>query len=234
MAIADDFLALSRQLYPTGRAFWMPKDSFFESLTKGLNGEKIQFFNDAKDLYDSIFPDNINFNAGDCAIWERVYGLEENATLTLDERKSALLQAMSFPGQAARQHYLYIENELQTAGFNVYLYENIFSDGMGGYITKTPEEITGNPDDYIEHGDFEHGTNEHGGHWPDILANSISKTVDASFGLGTSDLSSTFFVGGSPLGTYANVPAAREQEFRQLILKLKPVQNVGFLFINYV
>jgi hypothetical protein len=47
-------------------------------------------------------------------------------------------------------------------------------------------------------------------------------------------LRSTFFVGGMSLGSFANIPLDRKKEFRQLILKVKPVQTIGFLFVNYL
>lgn len=47
-------------------------------------------------------------------------------------------------------------------------------------------------------------------------------------------LRSTFYVGGQTFGDFADVPNARKNEFRQIILKLKPTQTVGILLINYI
>lgn len=47
-------------------------------------------------------------------------------------------------------------------------------------------------------------------------------------------LRSTFFIGGATFPNTANVPPSRKEEFRQLILKIKPVQTIGFLLINYI
>lgn len=128
MSLEDDFLKLSKQLYPTGRAFWMPEDGTFEGLCIALNKEKINFFNNALSLYDDILPDNANFTEDDATIWERIYGLQGNYVLSLELRKAALIQAMGFPGaQPARQHYKFIEQELRTAGFDVTIYENNFN-----------------------------------------------------------------------------------------------------------
>jgi len=46
-------------------------------------------------------------------------------------------------------------------------------------------------------------------------------------------LTRILFVGGVTVGSFANVPLARKNEFRQLILKSKPLHAVGYLFINY-
>ena len=42
------------------------------------------------------------------------------------------------------------------------------------------------------------------------------------------------FESGTPLGNFADVSADRKIEFRDLILNLKPVQNIGVLLINYI
>jgi len=44
----------------------------------------------------------------------------------------------------------------------------------------------------------------------------------------------TFFVGGSGYPNRASVPLSRKDEFRHLILKLKPAHSVAFLYIDYV
>lgn len=225
--IEEDFLALSKQLYPSGRAFWIPAEGVFEGLCSALNLEKVKFYSDALSLYDDLLPDNNNFSADDATVWERIYGLQSNGNLTLDQRKAALFQVMSFPGpQPARQHYLFIQGELQEAGFNVFVYENIAG--------QTPFDVSGDPSifTYIEHGDIEHGDQQHGLTYNNKIANSINKKDDLLFNVG-SDLSATFFIGGPTLGSFANVPLTRHDEFRQLILKFKPLSTVGFLFIHY-
>jgi hypothetical protein len=351
MATEDDFLLLSKQLYPHGRAFWIPEDGSFEGLCRALNTEKIQFYNDGLSLYNDLLPDNSGFSSDDADVWERIYGLGSNSGLTLDQRKQALLQAMSFPGQQpARSHYLFIQSELRAAGFDVYVYENIYiqlspeltngplisSGGVwydgdnngasygssifpgnlaGGELrtapilvfgkkyrvtihfnqvnhpveikaggiqilavpaivgtytidftylgglprvavhdnfgfnsivssfsvveiltaTKTPVEVSGDTSllEAVQYGQVEYGQADYGYVFTNKIANSINESDDLYFDIG-SDLSATFFIGGSTIGSYANVPLSRHDEFRQLILKLKPVQNVGFLFINYI
>jgi hypothetical protein len=233
MNLADKLLFLARILYPKGRAFKMPSGGYLESLHIALSLSEERLYNDSLSTFNSLLPDNNNFTADDAADWERRLGIISNSSVPLSERKLAISQKMSEPTSDPRQSYLYLESQLQAAGFNVYVFENRFPDGSGGYVTKTPEELSGVSDNPIEHGDFQHGTNEHGGVWPDILANSIYSKDDADFGVG-SDLRSTFFIGGNPVGTFADVDINRREEFRQLILRIKPVQTVGFLFINYI
>jgi hypothetical protein len=235
MALTDDLLAADRQLYPTGRAFWMPQGGDMEKLHIALNESQDQFYNDMLTLFSGLLPDNEQFTEDDASNWERIYGLSGNANLTLAQRMDALFQCISTTGNPAKQHYQYIEAELQKAGFDVYIYENIFSDGMGGYTTKTPYEVSGDPSilSAVQYGDGQYGDNQYGQIYINKLANSINEKDDYSFNL-DDDLSATFFVGGPTLGTYADVSLSRHDEFRQLLLTLKPASTVGFLFINYV
>lgn len=237
MSLKEDLLAADRQLYPTGRAFNMPQGGDIEKLHKALNESQEDFFNDSLSLLTGLLPDNSQFTSDDASNWERIYGLTNNSNLPLVQRMSALSQRIAYPlgGNDAKEHYLTIESELQLAGFDVYVYENIFPDGMGGFIAKTPYEVSGDPGlvTDVQYGDGQYGDNEYGQLYINKIANFIDESKDLNFGLG-SDLSATFFIGGPTLGSFANVPADRHDEFRQLILTLKPFQTVGFLFINYI
>lgn len=232
-SIEDRILLLAKQLYPTGRAFKMPHGGFFSALHEALAISKSTAYTDALSTFDSIIPDNDNFTADDATDWERRLGLITADGVALSDRKLAIIRKMQFPGQAqARGNYLFVQGQLQSAGFNVYVYENRFPDGMGGYITQNPVTLSG-VINYNQHGQFQHGQKRHGGSYRNICVNHIDEKLDWNFNIGDS-LRSTFFIGGSPLGTFATVPFARKDEFRQLILKLKPAQTVAFLFINYI
>lgn len=233
----DKLLNLVRQLYPTGRAWKMPPGSFFESLHVAINESKEQFYNDAVSTLDSLLPDNNNFTADDATDWERRLGMITNTAVTLTDRKAAILRKMQYPGKnPAKSHYLYIEAQLQAAGFNVYVYENMFPLYPTGWETKNPYDLLPNISliTFAQLGSFQLGDvqlNE--GIWNDRVINNIDQLKDFYFNLGA-NLRSTIFIGGAPIGTVANVPIARKDEFRQLILKLKNTHIAAFLFINYV
>lgn len=233
-AIADRFLKISRQLYPKGRAFKMPEDGILESLHKALSLSEERLWDDVKSTLDSSLPDNDNFTAEDATRLERAYGIISNSNVSLEDRKLAIKRKMNHPGTVrARQHYLYLQGQLQAAGFDVYVYENRFDDGAGGLTTKTPEELSGGSFiTDVEHGEFEHGENEHGGFYNNLIANHIDEDEDLGFEIGD-NLRSTFFIGGDPIGSFAVVDEARKKEFRQLVLRIKPVQSIAFLFIHY-
>lgn len=219
---------LTRQLYPTGRAFKMPDDSYFESMIDGLIESENRFHKDARGVLSAILPDNDLFTEEDATRWEILLGMIVNESVDLEERKLAILRKINHPGTTrARQGLGYIQNSLQAAGFNVYLFENI------------PETLIYDfpPEQYDVVGFGEVGFGEVGFgeliyNNTNKIANHIDEAKDATFIPGS--YRSAFFIGGITLGSYADVPEIRKDEFRQLVLKLKPVQSVAYLYINYV
>lgn len=264
----DKIISLTKQLYPTGRAFKMPKFGVLERLHNALALSEERTYEDAVGILESILPDTANFSIDDARDWEKRLGLITNEDVTLDDRKLAIQRKMNYNGgQPARQHYLFLQGQLQAAGFNVFVYENRFPDGLGGYTTKSPQEVLIGFSESSEHGEKEHGEMEHGTFFDDSLftlhvepglehgelyhgpeehsssistfeytnkvVNHLEASRDTPF-LVLEGYRNTFFVGGDPLGSIADVPASREQELRQLILKLKPQTMVGYLLINYI
>ena len=204
---------------------------FHEALA--LSEERAWF--DAVSTLNSAIPDNAAFTAADATAWEKRLGLITNTAVPLTDRKLAIIRKMNHPGSIrARQAPEFLERELRAAGFDVYVYRNRFPDGMGGYITQDPLTVSGGIGGTArQHGQFQHGQAQHGSGFLNIVANHIDEEKDAIFDVG-SNLRSTFFVGGTPIGTYANVDIERKAEFRQLILKVKPAQTVAYLFVTYV
>jgi hypothetical protein len=234
MIVLDKILKLTKQLYPRGRVFKLFKDSDFEKLHIGLGLSEERAYNDALAILDSILPDNDDFTIDDTRDWERRLGLITNEAVPLIDRNLAILRKMNHPGTIpARQHFLYLEGQLQAAGFNVFVFENKFPDGGGGIETRTPGVVSGSSGTLVQHGPVNHGSTQHGKSFFDKVVNSINPDIDKLFDVG-SDLRSTFFIGDDPVGDFADVDAEREAEFRQLILKIKPAQTVGFMFINYI
>jgi uncharacterized protein YmfQ (DUF2313 family) len=187
-------------------------------LVKGAN--YIEKLTEIKNILNAVLPDNDNFSATDAANWEKALGLISNSATLLDTRKEAIKRKIQHPGTVkARQHYLYIESQLQAAGFDVFVTENrtfieLVSCICG--IVLCGQTTVGNT-----------GANDY-----EVIANSINDEV---FNLGTSDkLPFTFFITGATLFTVADIFLTRKQEFRELVLKLKPAQTVAIVFVNYV
>ena len=233
--IQDKLIALTRQLYPTGRAFKMMLGGDRYKLHAALALSEERAWLASVSILNSAIPDNADFTAEDASAWERRLGLITNPDVPLADRKLAIIRKMNHPGTSvARQSPEFLQKELRAAGFDVYVYRNKFSDGMGGYITKDPLTVTGGSGGTVrQHGQFQHGQAQHGSAFTNIVVNHIDEEKDAIFDVGN-NLRSTFYIGGTPIGTFANVDADRKAEFRQLILKVKPAQTVGYLIINYV
>lgn len=227
------FMALTRQLFPRGRVFNIPFGSRMERMLRGLSRAETDAWADAVSVLDSALPDNDNFTAQDATDWEQRLGLIAITDLSLTARKARIIRKMNHPGTIpARQNYRYMEAQLQAAGFDVYVFENKFDDGGGGFETRSPGEVSGSAGTYVGHGSFNHGGTNHGNFYGQKVAINLDEQKDVTFNAG-SRLRRTFFVGGTPVGQFADVPLARRQEFRELIFKIKPVQTVAWLFINY-
>ncbi len=240
MSILTKIRNLTRQLYPTGRVFRMSRGGVLDQLHNGLSLSEQRAYDDAVSILDSALPDNDNFTSQDASDWERRLGLITNVAVPLVDRKAAIVRKMNHPGElAARQHFLYIQTQMQLADFNVFLHENIFDPyPYGDPVTDTPIDLAAlaNDDFVAVHGNFQHGELAHGqiGEYGlTLVVNNIDETKDSIFDVGV-NLRSTFFVGGLEVGQFADVDIERKDEFRQLILKLKPTQTVAYLFINYV
>jgi len=239
MTTQQKIMALTRQLYPTGRAFKMPAGGWLEKLHHALSISEAKAYNDAVSLLNGLLPDNPNFTEEDASTWEVRLGMIDGTGTPLEDRKLAIRRKYNHPGNIkARQHYLYVQGQLRAAGFDVYVHENRFDDGAYGYETRTPVEIAGYGG-LVQFQLKDHQLNDAqlAGGWGQQVVNSINNAEDAGFNVG-SHFRNTFFIGGadlsSPSTAYAYVPANREREFRKLILTLKPAHMVAYLFIVYI
>lgn len=225
---------LKETLYPKGRAFRTPLGGFKSRLHKALAISEDRAYNDVLSILDSLIPDNNNFTVEDATKWERRLGLITNSLTPFDDRKLAILRKMNHPGTIiARQHFLYLQGQLQAAGFtDVFVHENRFPLGGGLFETKSPAQILGTSGAAVHAPSVQHGQIQHGQAFDEKIANSIDPAIDDAFSVGN-NFKSTFFLGGLVLGEFANVPFQREQEFRQQVLRIKPDQTIAFLFINF-
>ena len=247
--------ALTKQLYPTGRAFAIKqgsiKEKFYDAVIEGEDSA----YSDATSILSSILPDNTNFTSEDATMWETRLGLITNTLVSLSDRKDAIIRKMNHPGDVlARQSRDYIENSLRLAGFDVYVYENIPEQTIEDLLNSTPTQLqqgNGQQGDFqqgeeniyfvysnlftqVQQGDSQQGDFQQGAYsYNNKLINHISESNDLLFNIGVNSKCS-FFIGGITLGSFANVDVNRKNEFRQIILKLKPVQSVSYLLINYI
>jgi hypothetical protein len=229
MSEVSDIVALTRQLLPTGRAFNFPVGGMSDKYFTALATVEAEMLGRCVGVLDSILPDNPNFTEDDANDWAIRLGIYFTPGTTFADKKKAILRKYAHPGTIkARQNWRYLQAQLRAAGFDVYVHEN--PDALSPYDVIT--EIPGT-------GLFHYTGSYHGEdvyHGDDVLykvANSIYDSVDALFEVPDADYSSTLFIGGETLGSFATVDDDRRLEFRQLILTLKPAHLVAFLFINF-
>jgi hypothetical protein len=80
-------------------------------------------------------------------------------------------------------------------------------------------------------GDSQYGIGmQYGSSESDVIANLATPNEPYNVG---ENLWATFFIGGQVLGQPAQVPITRQQEFRELVLTLKPAHLVAYTFISY-
>jgi len=227
----DQILKLTKQLYPTGRVWWFNFNNIFSKFHEGLALSESRALQTCTGLLNSILPDNENFTEEDAYNWESALGLYIQTGLSLADRKLAILRKMQHPGDIpARQHYLYLQGQLQLAGFDVFIHENRIDIGGGIYeIVNIISSLYGN----FNYGDNVYGNTGIGDYTK--IANYVSESKDLDFDFGDDiNLRATFFVGGETFGTRADINEDRKNELRHLILTIKPAQTAGFLLIDYI
>jgi len=258
MATKDKIKDLTRLLYPTGRAFNMPRGGNFDKLHSALAESESDAYESASSILFSILPDNPNFTVDDAEDWERRLGMITNPAVPLPDRMAAIIRKMNHPGDIpARQSWDFLEQSLQLAGFDVYVHENIPETDPATAIAAGIPELgemggAGSEMGEIEMGsafsvypglfyisemgadDSEMGAIEMGGiEYKNKVVNEINEYIDSLFPI-VGNYRSTFYIGGQNFGTFADVDVNRKDEFRQTILRIKPAHSVGLLLINYI
>lgn len=258
MTISEKLLYATKLLFPTGRAFRISENSVKEKIEKGTIESEVRAHNDLVSILDTILPDNDNFSAEDATRWEERLGMIVNDQVSLADRKLAIKRKMNHPGDIiARQSRDYIESQLQLAGFDVYILFDQNNQNPALVLTQLPDyncvqlgdssqmsddvqlgdvytvysNLFSNP---VQLGDYQLGDfqlNEQ--LYLNKVANSIDEQFDETFNV--ADYSCSFAISGpDPNNFFASVPIERKEEFRQLILKLKPAQNCAILYVNYI
>jgi hypothetical protein len=225
-SLSDIMANLAIDLYPTGRAFTMQKGGIADNLHVALNRSFIRLVNSGFVFLDSNFPDNENFDADDCFLWEYRLGLRTNELLPLQDRRDAILRKMSRGRNVkARQSLEYIQYQLRIAGFDVYVHENTLP-------YRSPDDIISGSINIAQYGNNnQYGSgSQYGATSVQLIAN--LSTPNKTFSVG--NLWASFFISGAILGDIAIISQNREQEFRELVLKLKPAHLIAYTFINFV
>lgn len=230
MSRFDDIFKLTKALFPTGRAYKIPKDSIISKTLYALGKSQARAYDFVASTLFRILPDNDNFTEEDASLWEKRLGLKVDPDIDLETRKTLIIRKYSYPSdEIYRQNYGFIERELRKAGYNVWVHENRFPDGFGGwYYDDVLSENT-----YQHSSELEHSEDiQHGGNTLDLIAN--VPVPNEQFNIGSSEnLKGSFFICGENYPDRAIVRPDLEIEFRKLVLTLKPANTFAILLIDF-
>lgn len=231
----DKLLKVKKLLYPTGRAWRLFENNTLGEIHKAIAKTENKFWKDALSIKDSLLADNFNFTAEDAERWERRLGLPTNTNLSLQQRKLFIRRKFNHPGDIpGRQHPLYIQQQIQDAGFtNLYVHKNKFNG-----VAKSPQKVVG-----TVHGSSVHGGSVHGAGFGEVVIDYLDPVIDENryFDYIYSKPSGfnfepfyrkTFFIADQNLN-YATIDSAKRRELRALILKLMPANMICFLITKY-
>lgn len=226
-----DIKNLYLQSFPKGRAFDFANTEYADKYFGAVAKVDSDYLQTSQDILDGLFTDSGNFTVEDARKLEKRYGIVINENNTLADRKMAIEDRLTFPnGIEARQSASYMEYRLRQAGFDVYVHENRFDDGSGGYETVIADTSLYDSSYYDA---FYY--DETGIAYTEIIRNYIDVSRESELEITYSNnWRFTFYIGGSTFQSFANVDSERKNEFRHLILKLKPCHLVGLLIVNYV
>lgn len=231
------FIELTRQLYPTGLAFSVSRGTNYYALHEGLSMSESKALNDAIAVLFQVLPDNDNYTTEDATAWEEKLRIPiATPGVSLADRKAAILRKIRYPGDTiARQSAQFIESELNTAGFNVKVIANKFNGEVDAIKVGTGGELYNR---FNIDTQFQAGTRFQkiavDANATGVVISQLNQADENIKDQNRLSLRSCFIISGDPYPALANIPAAREREFRNLILTLKPAETHAFLFVNYI
>lgn len=228
MGIEDKIQELTKQLYPTGIAFKVAPNSWREAFLRALRKSEVRAYQDALSIAHGLLPDNDQFTVADAEAWEETLKIPYTTGLSLSQRKAAIARRIAHPaGVLNRQSANYLKAQIESAGFGICT------------VTNNEDEITPNVQlgvslEVYQLADAQIGEGQSGATYPDKIINSLVPVYDKNYYWGENNLIPSFFISGIDALTPLDIPTAREEEFRSLVLRVKPCQTVAYLNINLV
>lgn len=238
-------------LLPTGRA-WR-KIAGIKVVTDILGGvadelEKVKL--QALKVRDSIFPELMEVEF--ISDWEQRFKLQAISNGTEQERRDRLATQWQNKGGQTRE---YLETRLQESGFNVFVYDGIYTaDGsilgdniLGDFVLEgdtLPGEILAvDPCEQFSSivgtlGDYVLGDgNLLGVNRPRVIQNYIDEAQDNTefCPLAAERFKFVNYIAGpGGIGDIVDIPASRYNEFRELVIRYKRGTSWALAFLNLV
>ena len=245
-------------LMPNGKAFNFPYGLDIQKLHLALckEPERLVIYGDA--IRDAGNPGTIPDDF--ICEWEAFLGLRCDSTLTMEQRHQRIIgRYVSVGGQAKD----YVKNVLNQAGFDVYVYENIPSEGQKTYTCLMGDKylgdalcgefsdridprtipdgtlIVGSPDYTLEKvyvatmGGAYLGDTVMGG-LGDFQGARLIETVYSIPADSTRYIFFWFIAGSNGYFDTVDLPIERKNDFVELILKIKPAHTWCVANINWI
>ena len=257
--MAIDFFPTIQKLLPKGRAFRLPFENDLYKFHQAQAKEPERICDFYVDVRDSGLPPNVPSDALDD--WETFLGLMANSNLTDTERNERALGKLTAVGGQGPD---YIQDQLQAAGFPIFVYENNPATGAREYITLlgdtgiqmndfqlgdftdriNPASLTGfllanppiweNEKDYL--GSQLGDTNVE---MNDFQLGEFTETLLIEFEYQIPADSATFIffwflAGPGGIFDFVDIPADRQNDFESLVFQLKPAHTWVIAQVNYV
>lgn len=257
--MAVEFFPAIKILLGKGRAFRLPFQNDLYKFHQAQAKEPERICEFYVDVRDSGIPPNIPSDALDD--WETFLGLLTNSNLTDAERNERALGKLTAVGGQGPD---YIQDQLQAAGFPVFVYENNPIAGARTYITLSndtgiesndflsgdftdrlnpvtvPRDLLANPPIWENEKDYigcqSNDTNVESN---DFLSGEFTETLLIEFEYQISADSATFIfywfiAGAGGIFDTVDLPADRQTDFESLVYQLKPAHTWVIANVNYV
>jgi hypothetical protein len=218
-------------LLPQGSAWRITVAKTLRNFFQGLSG----FGGDFKDFVDAVYEDVFPDTTRELAEWERQFGIEPNPVENV-RRLNLVAEWAAGGGQSPR----YIQDVLQTAGFDVYIHE-WWSSGPP-WVARDPRDYTTIPlvgttqcnEPLALCGEPTALCNGLLANDPGYIQNDdLSQRAPPPVPDDPNKWRYFLYFGGETFPDPAVVPIARRAEFRRLLLKLKPTQQWLVLIVDY-
>jgi hypothetical protein len=227
------FFRQFQHLLPRSTAWRLTIAKTLRNFFVGLSG----WGSDFKDFVDAVHGDVFPDTTRELAEWERQFGIEPNPVENV-RRLNLAAEWAAGGGQSPR----YLQDVLQTAGFDIYVHE-WWSSGPP-WVARDPRSYTlipaigtvqcGPANLAPECGEFTAQCNRLLANDPGYIQNDdLSQRAPPPVPDDPDAWRYFLYFGGETFPDPAVVPIARKAELRRLILKLRPTQQWIVLLVDY-
>lgn len=204
--------------------------------TRRLFGGMADSQNDQREFADGVYLDVFPATTRDLPSWEEQFALGPVGLSEDDRRERVAAAWAALGGQSPR----YLQDTVQAAGFDVYLYE--WWESENPYVPRTPSVylsddgakafIIACDEDLAECGEAGAQAGETAGPRGSILVN---PGIGITYLVPTDPLEWPYILywAGAVFPEFATVPQSRREEFEDLILRLSPGQQWHGLLVDY-